>query len=168
MDSALTTAVCRALAEANIASLRFNFRPMTEGSTMLGGSACEDVGEAYELLTNWKEVRKRSCGLVGYSAGAAAVARQLPSIKSARAAVLITPPVSSLRTPQFAPGKRPVAIIAGEADKIANIDDLRAACESIDGSPSFITIPGAGHSLAGAEAATARAVASFLDQHLRR
>ena len=77
MDSLLTYAICEALAENGVATLRFNFRPFGQGATEEGGTACQDVAAGLNLLRNWHDVRRNRYGMVGYSAGAAAILRGL-------------------------------------------------------------------------------------------
>ena len=125
MDSLLTYAICEALAENGIATLRFNFRPFGQGATEEGGTACQDVAAGLNLLRNWHDVRRNRYGMVGYSAGAAAILRGLGQLKRARALSFISPPLSALETTGIGRDKRPRQFVIGAADRIVDPAKLR-------------------------------------------
>ncbi len=168
MDSAVTYALCRALASQGVASLRFNFRPFGEGATEPGGTACEDIEAALRTLRSWPEARTGRCGVAGFSAGAAAIARGIEGLKGAKALVLISPPLSAARSLKLGADKRPRLIIAGGADKIAPPADLLEVAAAMARPCAIEVVRGADHTLRGREAETAEAAAQFLGEHLRK
>ena len=168
MESALTVAICKALAAENIASVRFNFRPFTDRALEPGGTACLDLSAAFEMLTAWEEIKPRSCGVVGYSAGAAAIAGQMPNLKKVKAAALISPPISAIKASGIVDDKRPKAVICGSGDKIANFNELQSITASMRRPAVFVGIHGAGHTLTGYEDEVATTAAAFMSEWLRK
>ena len=168
MDSLLTYAICEALAENGVATLRFNFRPFGQGATEEGGTACQDVAAGLDLLRNWHDVRRNRYGLVGYSAGAAAILRGLGQLKRARALSFISPPLSALETTGIGRDKRPRQFVIGAADRIVDPAKLGAAVEEMRQPVDLQVIPGAGHTIGGNEREVATAVGLFMGIQLRR
>ena len=168
MDSPVTSAICQALTEQGVATLRFNFRAFGEGATEAGGSACVDAESALATLRAWREVRPKQCGVVGYSAGAAAIARGLHGLKDAKAFVLIAPPLSSVRSSQLATDKRPKLFLAGSKDKIVEPEQLEALVAMMRQPTRLLKIEGADHTLRGHEQEVAEAAALFLGELLRK
>ncbi|MSQ08812.1 MAG: hypothetical protein EXR57_00205 [Dehalococcoidia bacterium] len=167
MDSPVTFAICKALAEHNVATLRFNFRPFREGATEAGGSAARDVAGALDTLRAWREVKPRQCGVVGYSAGAAAMARGMNGLKDAKAFALISPPLSSIKGSPLSHDKRPRLFIVGSRDKIVAPAELAALVEEMRPPVEIAQIEGPGHDMRGAEQEVAARVAMFFGQILR-
>jgi alpha/beta superfamily hydrolase len=169
MDAPLTVAVCRTLAEHGVATLRFNFRPFSEGATEAGGSACIDTAAALKTLTAWRDVRSKRCGVVGYSAGAAAVARGASALKGARAFVLVAPPLSSVRPPsRFGDDARPKLVIVGANDKIADAQELEAAARNMKRPAQLARVEDADHTMRRHESEVADLTALFLGEWLRK
>ena len=168
MDSLLTYAICEALAEHGIAALRFNFRPFEQGATEEGGTACRDVAAGLDLLRNWPEVRRNRYGLIGYSAGAAAILRGLNGLKRARAISLVSPPLSALNKTRIGEDKRPRQVLIGTDDRIVDPAKLEAAIENMKRPAELQVIPGADHTVHGKEREVAAAVGLFMGMQLRR
>lgn len=167
MDSPLTFTVCKALAEQNVATLRFNFRPFGEGATEVGGSAPRDIAGALKALRAWHDVRPKQCGVAGYSAGAAAMARGMDGLKNAKALALIAPPLSSVRGSLLAQDKRPRLFIVGSKDKIVAPGELEALVKEMRQPVEMTVVGGSGHDMKGGEQAAAERVALFFGQALR-
>ncbi len=168
MDSPLTYAICEALAENGVATLRFNFRPFGQGATEEGGAACQDVAAGLNLLRNWHDVRRNRYGLVGYSAGAAAILRGLGGLKRARAISLISPPLSALKATRIGDDKRPRQFVIGADDRIVDPVKLQESVEAMRKPVDLQVIPGAGHTFGGNEREVAAAVGIFMGMRLRR
>ncbi len=168
MDSLLTYAICEALAEHGIAALRFNFRPFEQGATEEGGTACRDVAAGLDLLRNWPEVRRNRYGLIGYSAGAAAILRGLGGLKRARAFSFISPPLSAVGSTRIGDDKRQRQFVIGADDRIVDPAKLEAAIETMKRPAELQVIPGADHTIRGKERQVAAAVGLFMGMQLRR
>ena len=168
MDSMLTYAICEALAENGIAALRFNFRPFEEGATEEGGTACRDVAAGLDLIRNWPEVRRGRYGLIGYSAGAAAILRGLPTLKRAKAFSLISPPLSAVSSTRIGDDKRRRQFVIGAEDRIVDPAKLETAIGAMKRPPELQVIPGADHTIRGKERQVAAAVGVFMGMQLRR
>lgn len=167
MDSLLTYAICEALAENGIAALRFNFRPFGQGATEEGGTACRDVAAGLHLLRNWPEVRRGRCGMIGYSAGAAAILRGLGSLKRAKAFSLVSPPLAAVSSTPIGDDKRQRQFVIGADDRIVDPAKLEAAIEAMKRPPELQVIPGADHTMRRNPRRVAAAVALFSGSKLR-
>ena len=168
MDSLLTYAICEALAENGIAALRFNFRPFEQGATEEGGTACRDVAAGLDLLRNWPDVRRGRYGLIGYSAGAAAILRGLGGLKRAKAFSLISPPLSAVSSTRIGNDKRQRQFVIGADDRIVDPAKLEAAIGAMKRPPELRIISGADHTIRGKERQVAAAVGVFMGMQLRR
>ena len=169
MDSSVVLAVCRALANRGIASLRFDFRhPPGEHPEPeeLAASSARDVAAAFSLVRRWRDARPSRCAVAGYSFGAAAVARSIDSLASARAFALIAPPISGLRDSALLADERPKLLIAGENDQLVDAADLEALAREMTEPVSFECIEGTDHFFHGHADRVARRVASFLASSL--
>ena len=120
------------------------------------------------LLRNWHDVRRNRYGLVGYSAGAAAILRGLGKLKRAKALSFISPPLSALETTGIGRDKRPRQFVIGAADRIVDPAKLGAAVEEMRQPVDLQVISGAGHTIGGYEREVATAVGLFMGIQLRR
>ncbi len=168
MDSPVTFAICKALAEHNIATLRFNFRPFRDGATEAGGSAARDVAGALKTLRAWHDVRPKQCGVAGYSAGAAAMARGMGGLKDAKALTLIAPPLSAVRGSPLAQDRRPRLFVVGSKDKIVAPGELAALVKEMRQPVEMAVVAGPGHDMKGGEQEAAERAAMFFGQALRK
>ena len=168
MDSLLTYAICEALAENGVATLRFNFRPFEQGATEEGGTACQDVAAGLNLLRNWHDVRRNRYGLVGYSAGAVAILRGLGGLKWARAISLISPPLSAVKATRIGDDKRPRQFVIGADDRIVDPAKLQESVKAMRKPVDLQVIQGADHTISGNEREVAAAVGIFMGMQLRR
>ena len=168
MESQLTYAICEALADNGIAALRFNFRPFEQGATEEGGTACRDVAAGLDLLRNWPEVRRNRYGLIGYSAGAAAILRGLGGLKRAKAFSFISPPLTAVTSARIGDDKRARQFLIGAADRIVDPTKLEESIETMKRPAELRIIPGADHTIRGKEKEAAAAVGIFMGMQLRR
>lgn len=164
MEHPLVTAICRAAGREGIGSLRFNFRGVgdSEGEFTNGEKEPEDIRAALQIL---KLLIGRDAGrlaVAGYSFGAAALLDGLRMCRSARALVMIAPPLSALKRSSIAGDGRPKLFVAGQRDRVAPSVDVQAALDGFEPPFEFEEIPEAGHDLSGHEEAVAERVAGFL------
>ncbi len=168
MDEPVMIELVMALSRAGMATLRFNFGSVNSNQ---GGPPKEDPGlddmrSALKLLKGWRGIDGKRLALVGYSFGAQVVLQGLRHFKSARAMVLISPPLPSLAMTGSGPAvgmdRRPRLFLAGDKDRLANIDTLRARVAAFPQQVDFAVIPGADHSWRGHETELAGQVTGFL------
>ncbi len=161
-------AVARALDDAGIASLRFNFRLAggQQGDSSQDETDIQSVESALNLVKRWPGLDRKRTALVGYSFGAQVMLRGLLEYKQARSLVFISPPLSSFAQSAVDKDKRPKLFLAGGKDRLAKADELQ---KLVAGFPAFSAaevIPDADHSWRGHEATAAQRVAGFLLQTL--
>ncbi len=143
MDDPVLGILARALTDAAIGVLRFNFRGV-------GGSGGEHDGGAGEVedlraVLGWLRTARPGVGvwLGGYSFGAAVVGRWLAEGNAdPERALLIAPPVGSLAIPP-PDGSVPVDVFAGDADAFLDRTELAtwtgAHVHVLEGADHFFT-----------------------------
>ncbi|MBM3947387.1 MAG: hypothetical protein FJ315_08345, partial [SAR202 cluster bacterium] len=114
MEHPLLLAVNKALVDAGIATLRFNFRGVgaSEGTFTNGEREGEDVAAALLVAGRWPGVRRGRVGVVAYSFGAGVVLRDKGRGRRARATVLVSPPPSALAGSRLLGEKVPRLILS--------------------------------------------------------
>jgi uncharacterized protein len=118
MDNGVLLAVCAALGEKAIATLRFNFRGVgsSGGSYDEGRREQDDVTAALDYLAALKEIDSRKIGLAGYSFGgmvADAVAMKDNRVKQL---TLISPVLTGSAWARLQEYTLPKLVIIGEED----------------------------------------------------
>ena len=118
MHNSVVVAVCRAVVEAGIAALRFNFRGVgrSQGGFGDGIGERDDVLAALAYLRGLEGVDPAKVGLVGYSFGAAVAL--LAADEQMVALVAISPPSIGSTIPPLAV-RCPTLLIAGDRDDVA-------------------------------------------------
>ncbi len=165
MNSSVVMAICAALAERGIASLRFNFRQSGDGETLTETSA-RDVEIGLKLLDGWELVNSVRLGVVGYSFGAAAIARASTSLESARALAFVAPPVAAVKKSALGDDARPRYFVVGGRDLLVDPEALADVVSDMKSHATFETLDGADHMLVGYELAIGERVADFLASQL--
>ncbi|MFP6678959.1 MAG: alpha/beta family hydrolase [Dehalococcoidia bacterium] len=165
MNSSVVVAICAALAEHGIASLRFNFRNTGDGET-LDESSARDVESGLQLLDEWEMVNSVRLGVVGYSFGAAAMARASDNLGTAKAFAFVAPPVSVIKKSSLGTDPRPRYFLVGGRDRLVNPEALSELVSGMNSPTTFETLDGADHMLAGYEKKVAKQVADFMASKL--
>lgn len=168
MDEPVMIELVRALSRAGMATLRFNFSDVS--SSQDGPSkdnlGLDDMRSAVKLLKGWRGIDSKRLAMVGYSFGAQVVIQGLRHFKEARAMVLISPPLPSLKGAGagLAVGmdRRPRLFMAGDKDRLANVETLRARVAAFSQQADLVVVPDADHSWRGHETELARQVTDFL------
>jgi len=183
MYNPVVTAIARALAEAGVIALRFNFRGAghSGGQHDYGRGEQEDVGGAVDWLLNQPVVDPWRMSVAGYSFGAwvgLSYAQQDPRV-TAVAAVGLTAwhyddefgrthelPGLGVESWQFDPGfmrsfTRPKLFVGGERDAFAPPGLLRAFVERIPEPKTLHMLPGVDHFFQGREREVGDLVAGF-------
>jgi hypothetical protein len=165
LNNYVVVAVCQALAEAGIASLRFNFRGVgrSEGEHGDGLGERADAAAALVYLRQLETIDPDKVGIVGYSFGAAVALAAADERVAAMAA--ISPPSLG----QSVPGptiRCPTLLISGEQDEFAPPAILSALATTIGPHCQMSVVRGADHFWLGYEKELAQLVAQFFRECL--
>jgi len=165
MGNSVVIAVCGALLDRGIATLRFNFR----GAGGSGGSFDGGIGErddaraALAFLAEREEVDPERIGLAGYSFGATVAASVAAGDPRVKALVAVSLPTSNLAALSLARCHAPKLFVVGDGDPYASAPDLQRLAESA--LPAEVrVVEGADHFWQGDEWEMARDVALFFDK----
>jgi alpha/beta superfamily hydrolase len=165
MNNNVVVAVCQALAEAGIASLRFNYRGVgrSEGKYGDGVGERRDAAAALDYLRRLAQVDQSKVGIIGYSFGATMALMAADEQVAAVAAISL---------PAFSQGvadlaiRCPTLLISGEQDEIAPAASLAGVTHMIGLQCQVTVVPGADHFWWGHEKEVAELVARFFRQCL--
>ena len=118
MDNGVLLAVCVALGEKAIATLRFNFRGAgsSGGRYDEGRGEQDDVTAALDYLSNVKEIDSRKIGLVGYSFGGMVADAVATKDKRVKQLALISPVLGAAGWEHLKQYSQPKLILIGDAD----------------------------------------------------
>jgi alpha/beta superfamily hydrolase len=165
MNNNVVVAVCRALAEAGIASLRFNYRGVGRSEGKYGDGLGErtDAAAALAYLRQSAQVERDRMGIIGYSFGAT-VALMAADEQVAAVAAISTPSFDQ-DIPNVAI-RCPTLLISGEQDEIAPSANLSALARTIGPQCQVAVVRGADHFWWGHEEELAERVAQFCQQSL--
>ena len=160
MENNVVLALCRGLAEAGIAALRFNFRGVegSGGSYGAGFGERQDAGAALEFLAALPEVDAGRLGLAGYSFGAL-VALGV-SAEGLRVVAAVSPPSGGL-DPASVRVRVPTLLISGDRDDIAPAHRLPEIAERLGRLCEVRSAAGADHFWWGHEEDLTTAVLEF-------
>ncbi len=161
MNNNVLVPVCQALAQASIASLRFNFRGVgaSEGKFADGVGEKEDIVAAISYLSTLEAVDKERIGLCGYSFGGALSLELAPTDERVKALALISPTIST-----YVPMKqytKPKLIVCGGADQFVSMISLQRLAEDLPPPNDFELVSGADHFWGGYEDRVAARIAAF-------
>lgn len=157
MENKVVTTVARAMQDAGIPTLRFNFR----GVGASAGTYDEGAGETLDAaaVASFGALRwpGRRLVLGGFSFGAY-VALRLAQEQDAARLILIAPPVDrfdfgSMKAPQC-----PWLVVQGDADELVDPKRVIAWTESAVPKPRVLSMPGVGHFFHGSLSALRAAV----------
>jgi hypothetical protein len=161
MHNSVVTAVCRALVEAGVAALRFNFRGVGRSQGRFGDGAGEreDALAALAYLGQREGVDPAKVGLAGYSFGAAVAL--MAADEQVAALVAISPPAfGHVMAPSAV--ACPVLLITGDRDDVAPPAQVTALGRTLGPQCRVEVIPGADHFWWGHDEELAQAVVAFL------
>jgi alpha/beta superfamily hydrolase len=163
MDSNVVLAVVRALADAGIASLRFNFRGVgsSDGEYGDGDGEVRDVAGAVACVR--ERVDGAEMALVGYSFGAMVALRAGASgVAAAARMVGIAPPLAMMDLGFLRTCALPLLLVAGDRDSYCSRDALAAQAAALGGRAATAVVPEADHFFHGHEQAVGSVVRRFL------
>lgn len=161
MDNNVVVPVCQALAQASIASLRFNFRGVgaSQGKFADGVGEREDIVAAISYMSTLDVIDKDRIGLCGYSFGGGVCLEVAPADERVKALALISPAIST-----YVPLKhytKPKLIVCGGADQFVSIISLQRLAEELPPPNDFELVSGADHFWGGYEDKVAARIAAF-------
>jgi len=167
MNNNVLVPICQALAQASIASLRFNFRGVgaSQGKFGDGIGEKEDIVAAISYLSTLDAVDKERIGLCGYSFGGAVSLEVAPADERVKALALISPVIST-----YVPLKqytKPKLIVCGGADQFVSIISLQRLAEELPPPNDFELVAGADHFWGGYEDKVAARIAAFFVNALK-
>ena len=116
MDNGVLLAVCAALGEKAIASLRFNFRGVgsSGGSYNEGRGEQDDVTAALDYLSTLKEIDNRKIGLAGYSFGGGVADAVAMKDSRVKLLALISPALTGSAWARLQKYSQPKLILIGD------------------------------------------------------
>ena len=168
MDNNVVVAVTFGLADAGIASLRFNFRGVgnSQGEHSKGEKEYEETLVAMDFLGALPDVNDERIGLGGYSFSTRVICAHKQLYKKPRAIALVAPSLEAITDSPLQSDKTPRMIITGDRDRLANSDGVDEQLAGFNPPADYHLIPGADHFWVGQEGEMASCVVQFFRDHL--
>ncbi len=168
MDNNVVVAVTFGLADAGIASLRFNFRGVgnSQGEHSKGEKEYEETLVAMDFLGALPDVNDERIGLGGYSFSTRVICAHQQLYKKPRAIALVAPSLEAITGSPLQTDKTPRMIITGDRDRLANSDGVAEQLARFNPPADYHIIPGADHFWVGQEGEMAAGVVQFFRDHL--
>ena len=168
MDNNVVVAVTFGLADAGIASLRFNFRGVgnSQGEHSKGEKEYEETLVAMDFLGALPDVNDERIGLGGYSFSTRVICAHQQLYKKPRAIALVAPSLEAITSSPLQTDKTPRMIITGDRDRLANSDGVAEQLARFNPPADYHIIPGADHFWVGQEGEMATCVVQFFRDHL--
>jgi uncharacterized protein len=159
MDNKVVTTVARALQDAGMPTLRFNFRGVgaSDGAFDHGGGETADA----DAVASWGAERwpGRTLVIAGFSFGAYVALRlaqlplprlgppqlRLPRLGPPRHLITIAPAIQRLGEAAMAVPRCPWLVVQGDADEVVDPAEVIAWINGLEPKPRLVVLPGAGH-----------------------
>lgn len=169
MDNNVVTAVAFALANAGVATLRFNFRGVgnSEGEHAKGEEEHQEALAALDVIKAWPGVDQSNVGLAGYSFGSGVILNHPELHSKVKALAFISPPLRFVSTTESKKDYKPRFVISGDRDKVVDPEQLGPMLESFTHKPGFSLVKGADHSWVNHEDELGRQIVQFFGEHLK-
>ena len=163
MDNNVVLAVSFALADAGVASIRFNFRGVgnSQGRHTEGELEHEEAMAAIKFLRDWEGIDGSNIGLAGYSFGTGVIMGSIDLQEQGSAFALISPSYERLKLTHLKTSPRPTFIISGDRDRLIDAPELPAVLQAFAGHVSYEFVAGADHFWHGQEEMMSRQVVDF-------
>ena len=162
MESGVVVAIVRALNEAGVATLRFNFRGVGQSTGSHGGGRPEIHDARAAVLALCQAADLPKAFLAGYSFGsvvALGLARQDESLAGIAA---VAPPLSMFDCSFAAELTPPVFLVAGDRDNYCPAADFQRLAAKLPPTARAVTLPNADHFFAGRETEIGAVVRDWL------
>jgi alpha/beta superfamily hydrolase len=148
MDNKVVTTVARALQDAGMPTLRFNFRGVgaSDGAFDQGNGETADA----DAVASWGAERwpGRTLVIAGFSFGAYVALRlaqlRLPPLRPPRQLITIAPAIQRDWTAMAVP-RCPWLVVQGGADEVVDPAEVNAWINGLEPTPRLVVLPGAGH-----------------------
>jgi len=163
MSNNAVMAICRGLAERQVAALRFNFRGVgrSEGTFGEGITEQEDVTAALTLVSSSPDIDPERIGLAGYSFGAGVAAPVAVRDRRVKLLVLVSPALSDSTWEQLKGYSRPKLLISGQHDFVIPPAKFQQHIKDIPEPKQWEVIAGTDHFWQGYEEELAQKVSQF-------
>lgn len=130
MDNKVVTTVARAAREAQLDSLRFNYRGVGQSEGEYGefDGECDD----FDAIMKWVKANtaKQKILLAGFSFGSAVAAMRAARYPQVEQLLLLAPPVERYNYPNSF--SMPVTVIQGSADEVVDAEGVTRWAEKIE------------------------------------
>ncbi|HEY77721.1 MAG TPA: hypothetical protein G4O09_01245 [Dehalococcoidia bacterium] len=169
MSSNVVFDICEALAQRQVAALRFNFRGVRGSGGTYGNGIVEqeDVRSALAVVSAEARVEQEKIGLAGYSFGAGVAMAVAIKDDTVKVLVLVSPAAEESGWEQLKEYSRPLFVISGEHDFLMSPEQARQYIGDNTRLRKYEAISGADHFWEGYEADVAQKVAEFLTTALK-
>ncbi len=144
MDNKVVTTLARAVHEAGIATLRFNFRGVGASAGTFDDGDGETADAAAVVDHGAQRWPGRELVLAGFSFGAY-VALRLSQERAARRLITVAPPVDRFDFSALSPPGCPWLVVQGDADEVVNPQRVIAWVKALNPQPRLAVLPGVGH-----------------------
>ena len=168
MDNNVVVAVTFGLADAGLASIRFNFRGVgnSQGEHAKGEKEHEEALMAMEFLGALPDVDDDRIGLGGYSFSTRVICSHKQLYKKPRAIALVAPSIDAITDSPLQKDKTPRLIITGDRDRLVSADGVDEQLAKFDPPAEYHVVSGADHFWVGQEREMAETVVGFFLRHL--
>lgn len=166
MHNNVVVALSRALSEAGIAVLSFNFRGVgaSEGSFNDGDGEQDDLKAALVALSEHLQVDSSGLGVAGYSFGGMVALSASRNREQVLALALVSPAITRGLMQGL---QKPVYVICGTKDHVVSTEMLMEEAAKANPPGQVELIQGVDHFWAGHEQEMALKVAEFLARELK-
>jgi len=164
MDNSVVVGATRALQDAGVATLRFNFRGVgaSEGSYSGGLAEAEDARAAVTCLR--EHLPSGAISLGGYSFGAMVALLAGHDHAEVDRLFAIALPATMFDTGPIEQSTKPKLLLLGDRDQYCPVPAMEALVARLAGENSLVRIEGADHFLFGVEERVGAEVARFVNQ----
>jgi alpha/beta superfamily hydrolase len=163
MDNNVVLAVCHALGELGLGSLRFDFRGVAASTGHHGGGTAEVADVTAACAVARTEGLGASPHLVGYSFGAWVALMALQRELDVASAILVAPPVDVLDFDDMHLPGVPSLVVVGDADGFCSVERLKWWLSAHPGQPGeLVVLPGVDHFYQGDEPQLQATIRRFL------
>ena len=168
MDNNVVVAVTFGLADAGIASLRFNFRGVgnSQGEHAKGEKEHQETLMAMDFLGALPDVDDDRIGLGGYSFSTRVICAHKQLYKKPRAIALVAPSIDAITGSPLQSDRTPRLIITGDRDRLVGADGVDEQLARFNPPADYHVVAGADHFWVGQEREMADTVVQFFLSHL--